>query len=414
MRKFKYSLRLILVVLVFTLALGTTFFTAYADEDIDTLEEDEAIEMLEPEANYDETEGIPVFIPVKAKIMEILSTEVKEIEYSGGVIKTKLQIVEAKITQGDHKNEVVRIEHETNAFNAAYNFTVKKGDGVLLYLEEYEDGSIRSANISDLVRDKYLVYLLAAFILVLLIVGRGKGIKAIVSLALTCLAVVKVLLPMILRGYNPVLASVGVCTVVIILTLIIVSGYNKKTLSAVIGTTGGVIVAGLMALIVGYAAKLTGLGGEEAQMLMYIPQNIQFDFRGLLFAGIMMGAMGATMDVGMSIASAMHEIKTATPHINTRDLIRAGMNVGRDVMGTMSNTLILAYAGGSLHLMLLFMAYDIPFVDIINRDAIASEVVRALAGSVGLIFTIPLTAMAAGFIGGYEKRNASKSVNGGF
>jgi uncharacterized membrane protein len=120
-----------------------------------------------------------------------------------------------------------------------------------------------------------------------------------------------------------------------------------------------------------------------------------------LFAGIIIGALGAVMDVGMSVASAMHEIQDTTPKIRTSSLIKAGMNVGRDIMGTMSNTLILAYTGGAIHLILLFMIYEIPIVEIINQDLIASEIVRALAGSIGLVFTVPFTALIAGFV--YKK-----------
>jgi uncharacterized membrane protein len=132
-------------------------------------------------------------------------------------------------------------------------------------------------------------------------------------------------------------------------------GHNRrlyrKTLSAIIGTAGGVLSAGVIALVIGSLAKLTGLGDDESQMLMLV-QDVHFDFSGLLFAGILIGTMGATMDVGMSIASAMHEIKVNSPNIKTSALIKAGMNVGKDTMATMANTLILAYVGGSLHLLL--------------------------------------------------------------
>ena len=198
-----------------------------------------------------------------------------------------------------------------------------------------------------------MVYLLLAFT-PLVLFGGFKGIKAVITLGLTGLAVVKILLPLILQGKNPILVSVPVCAGIIAVTLIIISGFNKKTFSAIFGTTGGVLIAGGVAYFVGSVAKLTGLGNDEAQMLMFLPQQVNFDFKGLLFSGIILGALGAIMDVGMSIASAMHEIEAANPEISNKDLIKSGMNVGRDIMGTMSNTLILAYAGGSLHLMLLY------------------------------------------------------------
>jgi uncharacterized membrane protein len=217
-------------------------------------------------------------------------------------------------------------------------------------------------------------------------------------LALTFFAVLKILLPALLKGYHPILISVLICIAITVVTLTIISGFNKKTLSAIAGTSGGFIIAGIIALIVGYGAKLTGFGTEESRMLLFIPQDIDFNYQGILFAGIIIGALGAIMDVGMSVASSMHEIKEANPAIHTKDLIKAGMNVGRDVMSTMSNTLILAYTGGAIHLLLVIMAYGITFTEIINTDLIASEVLRALAGSIGLICAVPITALVAGAI----------------
>lgn len=349
-----------------------------------------------------EDESIPPM--TRARVVRVLSVQDKETETSGGSMEARTQLVEVQALQGKYRGQAMIAENPlTNGLGDQFKgIVLKDGDEVLLYIEENKDGTVRAAYVGEYVRDKYLFWLAAAFILILIVIGRLKGVKAVISLVITCVAVVKLLLPMILAGFDPVLASVTVCTGIIAATLFIVSGINKKTFAAIIGTVGGVLTAGIIAQFVGTMANLTGLGDEESQMLMYIPQNIHFDFRGLLFAGIIIGALGAAMDVGMSIASTMHEIKCNTPEISKGALVRAGMNVGRDVMATMSNTLILAYAGGSLQMMLLLLAYDIPFIEIINRDMIASEVVRSLAGSIGLIFTIPITAIAAGFLG--EKR----------
>lgn len=213
-------------------------------------------------------------------------------------------------------------------FNDEYRLIeLRKGDKVLLYIEENEDGTVAFAYVAEFARDKYLLYLVIVFVIALVVIGKGRGVKAVLSLVLTAIAVIKVLIPAILAGWDPIGVSVIVCACVIGLTILIIGGPNKKTLSAIIGTTGGVIIAGIIAIIVGSLARLTGLGGDESQMLMYIPQNVHFDFKGLLFAGILIGTMGANMDVGMSIASAMHEIKAG-------ELMKAGMNVGRDITTT--------------------------------------------------------------------------------
>ncbi len=341
----------------------------------------------------------------RARVLNVIKHEDTRTEYSGGVLVSNIQLVDALILKGQHKGEVVRAEYVLNyGFSEKYkSIQLSKGDEVLLFLEEDDRGKVQKAYVAEIARDRFILYLVAGFLILLIAVGRLKGVKAVISLALTAAAVFFVLLPAILDGWDPVIVSVGVCVAVICITLIIIGGFNRKTFSAVAGTTGGVVAAGVIALIIGSLAKLTGFGDNESQMLMYIPREIHFDFRGLLFAGIIIGAMGATMDVGMTIASAMHEIKANSPDIKTAALIRAGMNVGRDAMATMANTLILAYAGGSLHLMLLLFAYRTPFSHVINWDMIASEVLRAIAGSIGIVFTIPITAFAAALVEEYRK-----------
>jgi uncharacterized membrane protein len=208
------------------------------------------------------------------------------------------------------------------------------------------------------------------------------------------------MLPAFFRGYDPILTTILVSTIVSIISFSIISGRNLKTLAAIIGTTGGVLVAGILAYITGSAAQLTGFSDEEMQSLLFIPQQINYDYQGILFSGMIIGALGAVMDVGMSIASAIEEIKLANPSVGTWSLIRAGMNVGRDIMGTMADTLILAYTGGAIPLMLVFMAYNTSLIKIINLDLIATEVVRALSGSIGLIIAVPITSTAAGILYG--------------
>jgi uncharacterized membrane protein len=232
----------------------------------------------------------------------------------------------------------------------------------------------------------------------LLVLGGLKGLKSFISLVVTGAAVFFIMLPLMLKGYSPIWVAVMVGAGSAAVTLVLVGGVGAKTLAAIIGTSGGVVAAGLLALLFGPAANLTGFASEEMHMLLYIPQNTDFDIRGILFAGMIIGALGAVMDVGMSVASAIQEIKNANPRMGTAALMRSGMNVGRDIMGTMSNTLILAYTGSAVPLLLLFMAYETPYLKIINLDLIATEVVRALTGSIGLILAIPITSFAAALL----------------
>lgn len=403
MRPRKRAAFTLLLVSIFIMACATT---ARCEETLPDSTYQETYDEFQVDSGLPEEEIAEPEYP-RGRVIAVLDQTQEETEFSGGNFNTSIQMLEVLILNGAHTGKTVQAQYMLNyGFSDKYEYTrLSKGDEVLLYLQENEQGVIEIAYVAEIVRDKYLLYLVIGFMLALLAVGRLKGLKAIISLILTALAVIYILIPAILNGWDPVKISVLMCILIIAVTLLIISGFNKKTLSAIIGTAGGVLIAGIIALIVGSAAKLTGFGDDESQMLMYIPQNITFDFRGLLFAGILIGTMGATMDVGMSIASAMHEIKENSPNIKTSALFKAGMNVGRDAMATMSNTLILAYAGGSLHLMLLLMAYETPFTHIINWDMIASEVLRSIAGSIGIIFAIPITALASVLIEKYEKRD---------
>jgi len=341
------------------------------------------------------------FFEVRGRVTRILDIRDEDIEYSGGSFQDFYQIVEIEIiTDGPYKGMLIETEYALSmSFSEKQeDIMLKPGNEVLMVLELDDSGDISQTYIYTVVRDKHMLLLVLIFSVIILSVGRLKGLKALISLVLTVLAVIYILLPLILHGFDPVFVSLWVCVGIAGITLILVGGYNKKTLAALIGTSGGLICAGLITQIVGKMAMLTGLGDEESQMLMYIPQNISFDYKGLLFAGILIGALGAAMDVGMSLSSAMFEIKEINPGIKKGDLLKAGMNIGRDMIGTMSNTLILAYTGGSLQLMILLMAHEVPFVNIINQDGYATEVVRSLAGSIGLILTIPITALAVCFL----------------
>ena len=333
----------------------------------------------------------------RAKVIGIIEDEIERIPTSGEDLVLRVQKLRVKGISKPYKGELFTAEN-TIHLDAVYQYAVKEGDKVVLFLEKDEEGEITAAYIADPVRDSYLLYLLLFFLFLLVLIGKGKGIKAVITLVLTIGSIIKILLPGILKGYSPICLSILISIGIIIITLWVVSGWNRKTMTAIIGTTGGVGIAGIIAWWVGIQANLSGLSSSEAQMLLYIPQGEHFDLKGILFAGIILGALGAVMDVSMSIASALYELKKANPLLTRKELIQSGMNVGKDVMGTMSNTLILAYAGGAIHVMLLFLAYEFSLLEIMNMDMIATEVVRALSGSIGLLLAIPLTTIVGALL----------------
>ncbi|GMG95182.1 YibE/F family protein [Tepidimicrobium xylanilyticum] len=337
----------------------------------------------------------------RAIVLEVEEGEnIEEIEGLLG----QVQYVKLQILSGKFKGQIFEVENNLSN-NMAYDIVVKEGDRVIVGIEEYEEDFVE-VYITDYARQSYVFYLLALFILLILAIGRGKGLKAILTLGITIFIIVKILLPLMLKGINPIPISVLAAIVITIITILFIAGINTKSISAIIGTCSGVIIAGIIAYFVGSQVRLTGLSSEEATMLMFIPQRVDFDFRGLLFSGIILGALGAIMDVGMSIASSIEEIHNANKSFTRKELFNSGMNVGRDIMGTMTNTLILAYTGSSIPLLLLFMAYETSMIKVINLDIIATEIVRSLSGSIGLVLTIPLTALVSTFL--IKRENSKK------
>ena len=380
---------------IFTLSLVILLFISLllligcSDEPRHTIKQWEEIEEERLSASKKE-------VQYRGKILEVISEEKQEIE---GGLESRLQVLRVRITNGPFKGEIIEVNNLLED-SGAYNIEVGKGDQIFIIPQFDSEANIVNSYITETIKDKYIIIITVLFTIILIVIGRFKGLRAAITLAITAAAVIKILLPLILKGYNPILISVVIGIAITIITLLIISGINRKTLSTIIGTSSGILIGGILALIFGNLSNLTGLSSEEARMLAYIPQDISFDFRGILFSGIILASLGAVMDVSMSISSSMFEIAKADPTIKKNDLISAGMNVGRDIIGTMSNTLILVYIGSLLPLILLFLAYDIPFIEIINKDIIASEIIRALSGTIGLIVAIPITVfISAGMFG---------------
>lgn len=331
----------------------------------------------------------------KARIVSMVEiTEDESYDEFGYQIRTF--DTELLILTGTFRGRTAEIKHFLTG-TPAYDVVVNTGDRVLVAIETVE-GEMTEVVIADHERDRYLYALGALFVVLLVGLGGKRGLKSLLSLVLIGVLILYVFIPLLLRGYSPLMLAVLVAAIATVFTIALVGGPNRKSAAAMIGTVGGVLVAGILAVVVGNMIRVSGLAEQEAQMLLFIPQGIGFNFPGLLMSGIIIGALGAVMDVGMSIASAIAEVKHHNPNLSHTELFWAGMNVGRDIMGTMANTLILAYTGGALSLLLLVRAYEVEFIRLINMDAIAGEVLRALAGSVGLVAAIPITALAAAWL----------------
>ena len=333
--------------------------------------------------------------PIEMKFFRGRVLSVEDFEPTD-MFATLEQEAEVLLTSGPYSGETVNIQSTYIEDDIYLNIYLEEGMDIILVTEESDD--LGEVYLHDIARERGLYYLLAIFVFLLLIIGKMQGVKTLLTLIFTGLVIVRVILPLLLQGYEPIALATISASGIIVFTLLVIGGINAKSLSAIIGTVSGVLVAGTLALWVGEISYLTGFSTQEAQMLFFMEQPI--DIRGLLFAGIIIGSLGAVTDVGMSVASAAAEIKEAHRKISRFELTKGALNVGRDIMGTMSNTLLLAYAGGATPLLLLMMGYEMEWVEIINMDLIATEFVRGMAGSIGLVTSIPITAAVAGILMG--------------
>ena len=300
--------------------------------------------------------------------------------------------VTLRLASGPAEGSEVKIVHQT-LNNPAFDIHPEEGETVIV---REVAGSYA---IVDYNRLPGVLWLLFGFALVLILFGGMTGLRSLLVLLFAVLLIAKGLIAFILYSPSHILLwTFLIGSAITLATQLVVNGANVKSAGAIIGTIGGIFVAGLLALAAIHFTYLTGIAEEQAGMLkaLYLKD---VDFRELLFSGIVLGALGAVMDVAVSIASAQHEMKLLAPKTTFRVLVASGLTVGRDVMGTMANTLILAYIGGALPLILLLSAQpNISFVHVVNLDMIATEIVRSLIGSIGLLFAIPITAYATAYL----------------
>lgn len=392
--------RVVRILLIFILIVNMLLSISFATEQPSTTEITETTNSEEATSETENVEKSEKVVEenktlyVKAKVIEAGEITKKTV----GDIEDTVQSVKIEILDGEYESKEF-----TTDFILSYDiegkilaYELKKGDTVTVQLSVDANGNV-SPSIEGIVRSNYIYIMVAIFLLSIILVGGKKGIKAIVGLIITILAVWFILIKLIFVGYDAILMSIVTCAVIIVLTFIVIGGINKKVVTAAIGTLGGVVSAGIVASIFSHLAELSGACEDAIQLSMNM-QTATFNFRDLIFAGIVISALGACMDVGMSIASSLDEIKNKTKDISWKELFKSGMNIGRDVIGTMTNTLILAYVGGALKLILLFMACNMPITEILNKETIVEEIISAIAGSMGVVYTIPITAFVYAFL----------------
>lgn len=308
------------------------------------------------------------------------------------------QTIAVEITDGSLKGQEFEIG---NPVSRLYNIKVEEGTKVIVGV--YDRSGETVATLFSYDRSNTIYLLAIIFSIIVIIIGGIKGVKSLLSLIFTLICCIFLMLPLLLRGVSPIIAGILMAVLSITVTLLLVSGINKKTLTAILGTVSGVVIAGITAYIFGDLSNLSGITMDDAESLMYIAEDTGLKIKGLMFTGILVASLGAVMDVAISISSSIFEMNSINSKITFKDLFKSSMNIGKDIIGTMTNTLILAFAGGSLSVLILIYSSSMPYNKLINLDILGTEIVQGLAGSIGIILAVPITALIGCYLCKMEK-----------
>jgi uncharacterized membrane protein len=315
------------------------------------------------------------------------SVSVGSTSIPGGAEQAKLFRV--RFLSGPLLNQIREIRSDVGS--NPYNLDPHTGDKVVIFMQAGETGW--NLYLEGFDRRSALLWLIALFVLTLVLMSGWQGIKIALSIGISIAMIAYILIPLYLRGANAVPLAIVLSGLFTLISTGLTMGWNRKTVVVSIGTMGGAFVAYLISLIFVDATRLSGLSTEDDRT--FFNKNPMLDPRGLLFAGIIIAAVGVLEDVAVSIASGVSEVRRANPKIGFKELFTAGMIIGRDHMGALANTLVFAYVGASLSTLLLYQQFGGSWLKFINFDSVTDEVVRSLAGTIGLVFTIPITALLA-------------------
>ncbi len=327
---------------------------------------------------------------VNGTILEVIESKLEPHDmYPSRLIgRQKLKV---RIDEGELKNQEFLVQ---NAVNAERNIIGQEGMKAIFTMRE-KNGDY-DIWLYSYKTDSLIAILTFLFVLGVVYLGKRQGVQSLISLFYTGIVLFFILIPLIFRGYNPIFWAVLICSYIIIISFLLIGSCDKKTLSAIIGTIFGVALAGFLAFIFGRLGKLSAIYQDYGNQILYFTGDYNIKVDGLIFVSILIASMGAIMDVAMSIASSAHELREAKE--SKEELFKSCINIGKDIMGTMVNTLILAFVGSSLNLILMAWGFRMTFRQLINMPALSIEIIQALAGSIGIVFTVPFTAFVSVYV----------------
>lgn len=332
-------------------------------------------------------------------VLEILSDSTEADDAADGAYRGD-QLMLVEITSGRYEGETMQVY---NYVGPLYGAPLKVGDSAVLIVSTYADGS-HTATVYEFNRLLALAAIIALFVIATVLVGGKTGAKSLIGLVITLICIFLILLPMLMKGFPTLLTVFLICAYVAVVSFTILGGVSRKTLCASLATICGIAVALLFGLAAQALARIDGLRLADVEPLLQLRQTgTPIGLRYLLVGGIVISALGAVMDVAMSIASAISEIHSVNPALSTKELFRSGMNIGRDMVGTMTNTLILAFLGSSFVIVIYLYSIGLQPYQLLSSSYFVIEVISGISSSIGVIISVPLTALISAYVMGGKK-----------
>ncbi len=342
------------------------------------------------------TEGISY---VKAKVTAVNSETLEDSKDTPGR-NIGVQNITVRFIEGKNKGESVTFDNRL-----AYTHSIEVDVGTRVVVKcDTPEGVTPYYSLYQYDRSIGIIVAIAIFILLICLVGKGKGMRAAFALGISILIVAGALIPAIYNGHSPIMVTLLVCMAITAVTLILLNGFSAKTWAAVISTMIGLLASALLYTIISEILTVTGYSLDETEELVLISRSTGLVIGEILFSGILLASLGAVMDTAMSVASSLFELAATKPDIKKTELYRSGINIGRDMIGTMCQTLVLAFTGSSVATLLVVISYGTSVNQFLSSDFLVTEVLQSLIGSFAVILTVPITAMLCSRLHGMKGR----------
>ena len=329
---------------------------------------------------------------VRAKVLDVDNSGIKSV----GLVRQGDQRVTIEIETGSYKGEVVDANNMLTG-SLAEDKLFQEGEKAWVLIGFNEDGDINFANVIDHFRiDKELV-LIGVFAILIIIFSGFTGVRTLLSFAFALLSIWKILIPAMLKGYNPILITLLVGNVLTITTILLVSGFTKRSYAAITSAVACSFVTCFLAIIFGNYFNIHGAVMERSESLLYAG-FANLNLTAIFQAGIYLASSGAVLDLAVDISSALYEMETNNPNVTRKELILSGFNIGKSVVGSQTTTLLFAYMGSYLSVMMVYMAQGTPLMNILNTKTIAAEILHTFVGCIGLVLVSPFTSVISGLL----------------